>query len=109
MEQYEKTRIKLGFALKEETTSSALAALVVKTEPAEGVFVVDVEGTFPNKPKEKFFAFTSASTSNPIFLFSRYVHVTQEALASLGTSPYFDHLQEFQFYLEEEYGGFCRD
>lgn len=38
---------------KEGATFSSLVAPMVKTEQKKGVFVVDVEGTFPSEPKEK--------------------------------------------------------
>lgn len=39
--------MELVSAVKEGATSSSVAALLVNTEQAEGVFVVDVEDTFP--------------------------------------------------------------
>ena len=81
----------------------------MKTEQAEGVFVVDMEGIFLGEPKEKVPAFTSANTSTPVFPLSHYAWVTQMTLASLSALPDLDHQQEFQLHLEEEYEGFCRD
>ena len=63
-------------ALKEGATSTSLATHVVKTEQAVGVFVVDVEGTFPSEPKEKVPASTSSSTSNSVFSLSNYIQAT---------------------------------
>lgn len=62
--------------LKEDATFTSLAASVVKTEQAEGIFIVDVEGTFLDEPKENMSTSVSASTSSPIFSFSCYVHAT---------------------------------
>ena len=90
------------FALKEGTASSSLDASVVKMEQAEGVFVVNVEGTFPCKPKDKVPASTFANNWSPIFPFSRYAQATHAALASLGAPPYFHSLQEFQLHSEKK-------
>lgn len=48
-----KSWVELIFALKEDASFSSLAFLVVKTKQAEGFFIVDVEGNFPNESKEK--------------------------------------------------------
>lgn len=72
VQQYLKMHVELVFTLIDGTTSNILAAHVVKTEEAEGVFVVDVEGTFPSEPKERVPASTSASTSIMIFPLSHY-------------------------------------
>ena len=63
-------------ALKEGAASSSLAPLVVKTDQAESVFVVDVEGAFPSEPREKAPAFASASTLSPIYSLSHYAKAT---------------------------------
>ena len=67
MKRYWETQVELVFTLKRNAASSSLAASMVKTKPAEGVFVVGVEGFFPSEPKEKVFASTSVSTSSPVF------------------------------------------
>lgn len=82
--------MKLVSVLKEGATPNSLAILVMKTEQAEGIFVVDVEGTFLGEPKEKVLPFTSASTLSPVFPLSRYAKATQMPLASLGAPPNFD-------------------
>lgn len=82
----------IGFPLKEDVTSSSLAASVIKTEQAKGVFVVDVKEHFPNKPKDKVHASTSVSMSIMVISFSRYAQATQMTLASLGAPPDFDPL-----------------
>ena len=66
----------VGFHIEGDVTSNSLTAHVVKTEQAEGVFVVDVEGTFPGEPKEKVPISASASTSSPSFPLSRYAFAT---------------------------------
>lgn len=101
MKQYLETRLELVFALKKGTTFSSLAPFIVNTDQAEGVFVVDVEGTFLGEPKKKVLAFTSASTSSLVFLLSRCTQTTQAALASLRAPPNFDPLHKFQLYLKE--------
>lgn len=73
VERYWKTRVELVSMLMEGAISSSLAPPVVKTEQAQSVFVVDVEGVFFNEPREKVFAFASASMSSPIFPFFCYV------------------------------------
>ena len=92
MKRYLETRVKLVSALKEGATSSSLATPIVKIEQMEGVFVVDVEGTFFNEPKKKVHASTSTSTSSPVFLLFGYAQATQTALASLRALPYSDPL-----------------
>ena len=87
----------------EGANSISLALPMVKTEQEENTFFVDVEGEFPSESKNKVLASASTSTSNPIFPVSHYVQTTQVALASLGATPTFDPLHEFQLHLEEEY------
>ena len=48
---YWETRMELISALKKDAISSSSATLVVRTEQVEGVFVMDVEGTFPGESK----------------------------------------------------------
>ena len=109
MERFWKIRVELVFTLKEGGTSSSLATFVLKPKQAEGVVVMDVEGSFSGEPKDYAPVSTSANMWSPSLPFSRYAHTTQAALASLGAPPDFDLLQEFQLYLNEEYGGFHRD
>lgn len=52
MKWYWVTRVELIFTLKENVTSSSLAAPMVKTEQVEGAFAVDVEDPFLREPKE---------------------------------------------------------
>ena len=72
MEWYWETRIELVSTLKKGTASSLLVPHVVKTMQAESVFVIDVEGAIPSKPKEKASASASSSTSSPAFSLSCY-------------------------------------
>ena len=110
VQQYWETQLELVSALKKDVTPSSLAASVVKTKQAEGVFVVDVKDFFsPNKPKEKGSASTSVNTSSRTFSPSRYTQATQTTLAFSRALPDFDPLQEFHLHLEEEYGGFYWD
>ena len=98
--------MKLVSALKEGATFSSLATLVVKMKQTEGVFVVNIEGTFPSNPNKNVHTSTSTSMSSPIFSLFRYTQATHAALVFLGVARDFNPLQEFQFYFEEEYGGF---
>ena len=109
VEQHRETRVELVSVLKEGAASSSLVAPVVKPAQAEGVVVVDVEGSFPGGPKDKALASASVSTSNLSLPLARYAQATQVTLTSLGAPPDFDPLHEFQLHLEEEYGGFRRD
>ena len=70
---------------------------------------MDVEGFFPNEPKNKIFVFLSANMSTMIFLFSCYTQVVQAASTSLEVVLDFDHLHEFQLHLEKGCEGFRRD
>ena len=45
--------MELVFALKKGVASSSLAASVVELEQAEGVIMVNMEGSFPVEPKDK--------------------------------------------------------
>lgn len=80
--------MELVSALKEGASSSSLAAPMMKTKQAEGVFVVDVEGVFPSEQKKNNLTPTFASTSSPIFPFSRYAKAIHEVLIYLGAPPY---------------------
>lgn len=50
VERYWKTRVELVSALKEDTTSCLMAVHEIESEKAEGVHVVNVEGTSPGEP-----------------------------------------------------------
>lgn len=84
VKRYSEMLVELVSALKEGTTSSLLAAPMIKTNPTEDVFVVNVEGRFPSESKEKVIASTSISTSNMVFPLSRYGQVTQTTLIFVG-------------------------
>ena len=76
MKQYNETQVKLVSALKDDASSSSLAAPVVKTEQVKNVFVMNVKGTFPGEYEEKVPTSASASMSSPSFPLSRYVQAT---------------------------------
>lgn len=99
----------IDFRIKRGTTSNSLAAPMVRTEQVESIFIVDVEVIFPCELKEKVFVSTSTTTSSPLFPLYCYAHATHAALAPLKATLDFDHLHKFQFYLEEEDGGFHHD
>ena len=89
--------------------SNLLVDLVIKMEQTEGIFVMDVEGSFPNKSKEKVHASTSASTSSLVFPLSHYGQAIQAALIFLRAPPDFNPLHEFHLHLKKNYEGFHRD
>lgn len=64
VKRYWVTQLELVFTSNEDATISLAVAPVIKTEQAKGIFIMNVEGIFPNKPNEKVRAFTFASTSS---------------------------------------------
>lgn len=83
------SEVQLDSTLNEGVASNSLAALVVKTEQTEGVFVVhvenvvvvDMEEIFFGKPKEHIHVSTFANTLSTIFLLSYYAKDAQATLA----------------------------
>ena len=59
MERNWEKQVKLVSPLKEGTTSRSLGTPMVKTKQTKNVFVVDIEGTFLDEPKENIYALTS--------------------------------------------------
>lgn len=86
-------------ALKEGAASCLVEVPRVKSEPQNGVHVVDVQGPSHSEPKDKGPALAPVSTLSVVVPLPSFVQATQTVLAFLGTLPAFEPLWEFEVHL----------